>query len=180
MEIILISGLFSLTGILVSAGVSFLVSKKQLQEKYSEHLYRRRLVLYPQLYEIVSTFLKKLSSADLGRDEWRDFLKKLENWDSKHAILLSGASIKAIYFLRYSLREPLQEDNFEVNAALQKQVKVKAENLENALRTELGIYDQAWFHNPKSVRGLQFYNPAFRAKLERQALRDHALHAEEN
>lgn len=158
------SGLISLGGIGLSGLVAYFVATRQIEQKYSELLYQRRLNCYPDLYEIVSEFVKRISFDEVTRDQIVSFAAKLDSWDSKYAILLSPAATEAIYDLRYVFRDFIDREGLTFDEQNTQQLIRKSNLLENALKTELGVYSRNRFHNPKTVKGLSYYRPSFRAK----------------
>jgi len=141
------TGMVSLSGVAVSAYVSYKISKQQIKQKYNENLYNKRLDRYPDLYEICSSFAKSIKYDEVTELRLLEIRNKLDDWDSKFAILLSPVSTNAIFELRLYLRgvtttKMMEDINIPINIIAR---------LENALKTELGIFGFENFHQPSEV-----------------------------
>jgi len=155
--------LISLGGILLSALVSFAVSsintrtefrklKAQFQQTFVTKLVEQRIIVYPQLYFVLSDFFKRAKTGDAPNPTvpvglLQKWLGDINAWDSQHALLLSSHAFKQIGELRYRIfvvisqveANPLTEiqtdtDDFRV-------MMQSGENLEFALRSDIGVYE---------------------------------------
>lgn len=162
--------LFAATSGVIAAGiggvVSYLVARKQISSRYSEVLYTARLAAYPELYYLISNLAKETRFHPLTRDFLMACVEKLDDWDSKHALLLSPLATHRIFVLRHSLRNLISDDADLASVETGKSIRTEVASLENALKTELGIFQMPWFHNPRKV---MFVNDFLSDKLNKEA-----------
>lgn len=147
----------STIGAVVSAIFSFVVSwsianstRLQLQQRFNEQLYRRRLECYPGLYEALGAIGKRLRMADLKVGEFVSGLRAIEDWDNKYAVYVSASVVDLLLNVRNTLASfdsragsefPTDQDRQRVFDALLR--------LEQALKYELGVYSIRDYHNPR-------------------------------
>ncbi|WP_054029603.1 cell division protein FtsQ [Desulfatitalea tepidiphila] len=156
--------LIALSGVLVSAFVSYIVSSNQadltvnnlkveLESRFNQKLYEKRLEAYPSLYKVLSDLGKDLRAIDLPYSKLKNRLNEIDKWDSSNAILLSHSGIVNILELRNILDEntnwnPKYEPDAQVNKDLRQSIFDATLKLEEQLKEEIGIYDAEGYHNP--------------------------------
>jgi hypothetical protein len=141
----------SLLTIVLSAMVSILVAwitsrlsdreKTRLatEQRNLEILIGARLKEYPALYALLSDIPKAFDLCPTVTLDPAALLKKFNEWDSQHAILMSSDTSNCCSRFRHALvmavhkqRVPSQIDSFG-------DVQVLAQDLEHALRSDLGL-----------------------------------------
>ena len=156
--------LIAFSGVVFFAFVSFFIStyqakvsvgnlQKELENRYNEKLYEKRLMEYPKLYEIVSSLGKDIRKIELPHQILKKRLIEIDNWDSQNAILLSPSGIELILELRnlldgYTNFDPNYDPNKQVGRKAREKIFLAALNLEEALKKEIGVYDAKSYHNP--------------------------------
>jgi len=156
--------LIALSGVIFSAILSYFVSThqanisvqnfhKELENRYNQKLYEKRLTEYPKLYAIVSNLGKDIRKIDLKHITLKDRLIEIDQWDSLNAILLSPTGISLILELRdildaYTNFDPDYDPNKQVGVSARERIFTAALNLEEALKIEIGVYDAKGYHNP--------------------------------
>ena len=96
----LIAPTIALLGVALSAIVAWIVGtqstrvelrKKQLDlfQLYAGKLVERRIVIYPDLYQLVSDVVKKGHRGNLRRAEVKEFIERFQAWDSRNSLFLS-------------------------------------------------------------------------------------------
>jgi hypothetical protein len=154
----------ALSGVIFSAIVSYFVSThqanvsvqnfhKELENRYNQKLYEKRLSEYPRLYEIVSNLGKDIRKIQLKHKILKERLTEIDEWDSQNAILLSPTGISLILELRdildgYTNFDPDYDPNKQVGVAARESIFTAALSLEEALKIEIGVYDAKGYHNP--------------------------------
>jgi hypothetical protein len=128
-----------------------------VQQKLLEQLVAARLVVYPDLYSLLSELPKISRAAVKDAAVLRNFLEQVNAWDSKHAILLGPHSTNVCYQFRKALTEVAsiagEASSNETNQRkAMEAVFSQAELLELALRSDLGIYGVEVTQAPGHVR----------------------------
>ncbi len=159
--------LIAVIGVLISGVLSFFVSTYQsevaieslsaeIESKYNEKLYEKRLNTYPDLYRILSDLGKDLRKVELTNATLVKRLEEINEWDSKFAILLSPSSIALILDLRNVLDEntnfvPNFDPDKQVGRAVREAVFEAVLRIEQTIKKEIGVYDAEGYHNPKNA-----------------------------
>ncbi len=122
-----------------------------LQNQYSSSILEKRLNAYGGCYYILSHFIKRargfvktetlLTYADI-----QDFNDHLNEWDSKHALLMSPRAILLMYALRKGLKAFLDRSPAEGTSVVQdydnlENLIKRVMRLERALRNDVAIYE---------------------------------------
>lgn len=116
-----------------------------VQQKLLEQLVAARLIVYPHLYSLLSELPKAGRAALNEPAALRNLLDQINGWDSKHAILLGPHTTNVCYAFRRTLAEA-GSAAVEAPASDTRRHKTmeavlsQAEQLELALRSDLGIY----------------------------------------
>lgn len=144
-----IVALIALSGVLLSGLVSFVVSSVQsnaaasnlrleVEQRYNQKLFEKRLDTYPGLYRATSDLGKDLELPDL---HYKTFLKsreRIDQWDSQNAVLVSPSVIELLLHLRNTLSEMAlgRDQKALVTRADRELVFKTALRLEEAIRNE--------------------------------------------
>jgi hypothetical protein len=167
MPLEILVSLISLGGVVVSLLISYLVSGRQIKaqieslryqmaQNYTEKLYLKRLEVYPALYEVISSFAKRIRREALSHREIKAFGEKIDEWDNKHALLASAFTVQQLIALRKALRtlEGSKDEKISKDVLYQTLFPLILE-LELAMKTELGVFASDGYHSPVEVRSLQ-------------------------
>jgi len=128
-----------------------------VQQKLLEQLVAARLVVYPDLYFLLSELPKAGRAAVNEPAALRGLLDQVNAWDSKHSILLGPHSTNVCYEFRRALAEAASIAR-EAPANETKRQKAmdavfsQAGLLELALRSDLGIYGIEVLQGPGLLR----------------------------
>jgi len=127
------------------------VAKLQLstQAGVFTRLLDSRLDSYPVLYSLVSDLVKNLeaeseTSGSVEPASLSVLLARIDDWDSKFSIILGPRTTNVCWEFRTQLREAItrlqKTDEAKQRAAILNKIFSNAEELELALRADLGIY----------------------------------------
>lgn len=109
------------------------------QQKLLEQLVAERLATYPALYSLMSDLVKTLEGHNNTQMSLNNVLKRVNEWDSKHSILLGPHTTNVCYSFRQYLKEVVNNPDADPEG-YRIDLFRKAELLELALRSDLGIY----------------------------------------
>ena len=125
----------------------------QTRSEYAEELLKTRLEVYPELYNVISEFIKHVwgfRSGDFGYvgatgAQLSELSTKISDWDSKHAILMSMEVSGALWLLRTAVQQkvssiPKEDMNSIVEEGDFKNIGDKMVAVELALKTDLGVF----------------------------------------
>lgn len=159
-----LTALIALAGVVFSALLSYQISKKQadisvrnlraeLNSKYNQELYKKRLDTYPKLYRIISNLGKDFRKADMPYSDIWETVKQVDAWDSDNSIYLSPAGIALMIKFRNTLDKYTYFNRaYNPKSIVEKQRKDEifesALRVEQHLKKEIGVYDVDGFHNP--------------------------------
>jgi hypothetical protein len=158
MDATITSAIIAAAGVGLSGICAYWVAARQGAHRFNELLYQARLDCYPQLYSIASGLAKHLRYGTITAQILSEAMASLDDWDSQHALLLSPISVKAIFHLRFHLRSLDARTPFTNQTVLEPLLRSVAD-IENAIKTELGVYSLSDYHNPRSVRDVSKYIP---------------------
>jgi hypothetical protein len=179
MPIEIIAPLIALTGVILSTLISYIVSVRQSQSElrkvrteihreFGGKLFEKRLEVYPELYALLSSFVKVIQSGKVSNVAVNDFLSKWQDWDSKNALFFGRITGD----LSYRVRQEFIDLAHKSDEALKKELgsdealkvlKKKVGQLELALKHELGVFD---FERPDPFESTELYD-TYRAASSR-------------
>jgi len=147
---------------LVAALVAWITTRRTLraeverlrlavQQKLLEQLVAARLAVYPELYAMLSELPKAARGTLSSPGVLRELLAKVNAWDSKHAILLGPDATNVCYAFRQTLADAGRGAD-EVDDTRLADLFRRAELLELALRSDLGIYGVELAQAPAALR----------------------------
>jgi hypothetical protein len=133
-----------------------------VQQKLLEQLVAARLVVYPDLYTLLSELSKIRRALVKDQTALVDLLDRVNAWDSRHSILLGPHSTNVCYEFRQTLAKAasIASDSASNEANVRKvleAVLAQAERLELALRSDLGIYGVEVLQAPGLLRTPQVH-----------------------
>ena len=156
----IVVALIAFSGVLMSGLVSFIVSSVQsntsaanlrleVEQRYNQKLYEKRLEAYPLLYRVTSNLGKDLELLDLRYKLVAKSRERVDQWDTQYAVLVSPAVIALLLQLRNTLTDMAlaREQDAPVSRADRELVFIAALRLEQAIRNEIGVYAVGGFHN---------------------------------
>jgi biopolymer transport protein ExbD len=106
-----IAAIIALVGVMLSIFISFVTSRRaiklelrklrlQAQQTYESKLLEIRLTVYPEAYSYLSSFIKEAQRNGLSRIAVETLLSKLDEWDSKNSLFLSGDASNTLHDFR--------------------------------------------------------------------------------
>jgi hypothetical protein len=144
--------LIALLGVMLSIAVSLLTSRMvfknearklilEARKAYDSKLVEARLNAYPGLYLLISKFAKQIRHEHISRNDIDSFLREIDEWDSRNAILLSARTGHLCGRLRESLEAWLRADiTTRPDVSTLQDLIQKIGILELALKSDLGIF----------------------------------------
>lgn len=107
-----------------------------------------RLRVYPRLYSLISDLVKSIHDGVPDVTELRNIARQVDQWDSRHAILLGSRTSETCHSfrkkLRYTLRQLDARAGQDMSGAATRELIESlfrsASYLEQALRSDIGIY----------------------------------------
>jgi hypothetical protein len=111
------------------------------QQKLLEQIVPMRLSAYPEMYSYLSDLVKACAIRTPDFQELRALLDKVNEWDSKHSILLGPDTTNICYDFRTKLQDIVGAGAVNPTREVDREAILRhAELLELALRSDLGIY----------------------------------------
>ena len=149
--------LIALVGVVLSALISQVTSKRvagneiqkirfEAKRTYEAKLLEERLRRYPQVFSLLSAFIKEIQFGAVSRETIGTLFTEVNAWDSQNAIVLSHSSAEVLYIFRQDLNTMLQasgDDQLEVKLGAREfleGLRSKTANVEFVLRSDIGIY----------------------------------------
>jgi multisubunit Na+/H+ antiporter MnhE subunit len=115
----------------------------QIRREMANKLLECRIEHYPELFERLSNFVKKIDYETLCVEDVKDLLDDVNRWDSRNAIFYTSdtayTSNNMRKFLAKILKSSGQETGFDLGSEI-KNIREKVVEIEIALRSDLGIY----------------------------------------
>ena len=155
------AAIMSVIGIVISVTASLIVGKmnnatqfeqfsKEMEQKYTEPLFQKRIEVYPKLYSIVSGLAKKSNKGIATIEDVKNTTQLVDDWDNKNAIFASNTLIEKLADFRYDLHEWSSLENEQLKASdVRLSMFDKIREIEVSLQQEIGIFATKGFHNPK-------------------------------
>ena len=143
------SGLVSFVVSSVQSNTSAANLRVEVEQRYNQKLYEKRLEAYPLLYQATSDLGKDLELPELPYSLFAKSRQRIDQWDSQHAVLTSPSVIALLLQLRNTLTDMAmaRKQDALVSRADREQVFEAALRLEQAVRNEIGVYAIGGFHN---------------------------------
>jgi hypothetical protein len=139
----------------VSFVVAWLTASRTLQTEIAKlqlaaetgafaRLVDARLASYPALYTLLSDLVKSLEAESLEPTSLRTLLTKVDDWDSKFALLLGPKTANTCWQFRTHLRQAIMHlqtpGPADGRGKILDDIFHNASDLELALRSDLGVY----------------------------------------
>jgi len=151
--------------------------RTESKQKITDQLLEKRLETYPKLYDLISSFDKKIRFGTVPNPEIYNLNKDVPSeckftplpqsdikqlfedilvWDSQYAVFLSAFAGGVLHNLRLALYPIIQMDDKmyleEYGTPIKlKELKIQAHRLEFALKLDLGIFDVEFFDTKEQV-----------------------------
>ena len=164
----LVASLIALFGVIASVLVSFFVGQRQMktqidslriqvEQTYTSKLYEKRLEVYPLLFEIMSSFSKKIRDrGDITKKTLDDFVSQFNEWDSKHSIYTSELTLRQLIRMLRLIKSYKKSSEAKFSKRkLTSELLPQMLDLELTLKTELGVFSREGYHNPKILESLR-------------------------
>lgn len=115
----------------------------QVRREMANKLLECRIERYPELFERLSNFVKKIDYQNPCIEDLKDLLDEVNKWDSKNAMFYTSdtayTSNHMRKFLAKIIESSTQEKGFDLGSEI-KDIREKVVGMEIALRLDLGIY----------------------------------------
>ncbi len=122
----------------------------EMEQKYTQPLFEKRLEVYPGLYSIISSFAKKSNIGAATNLDVVRAIEEIDGWDSNYAIFASDDLIGKLSELRYEFHQLSKLSDAELKTMeLRRKIFDIIRNVEISLQQEIGIFATKGFHNPK-------------------------------
>jgi hypothetical protein len=165
----ILASFIALSGIVISALISFLVSRRQIDlqiqnqlHSYSAKLFERRLEAYPKMYSTLSAFAKAAKNKSLAKKNISQTIKDLDDWDSNNALLLGQSTVVQLARFEGALRGWLKLTDKELQSSdFIKEIVKRVIAIEHALKLELGVFSLTEFQNV-SLKSEQYADEHFK------------------
>lgn len=157
MSIEVVAPLIALIGVIISALISYIISvrqsKSELQKlrteiyrEFGSKLFEKRLEVYPELYALLSGFVKVIQFDKISKAALKDFLSKWQEWDTRNALFFGSFTGSLSFFLRREFIEMANKSDEELERELSsadslKRLRKQLGRLELALKHELGVFE---------------------------------------
>ena len=101
----IIASIISAVGVLVSVNVSIWVTrlqnkseldklKRELEQQYAKSLFEKRIEVYPELYNLFSSYAKMIRERQANAKNLIELKEKSDNWNSRYSIFFTEATKK--------------------------------------------------------------------------------------
>jgi hypothetical protein len=165
----IIVSFIALSGILISALISFLVSRRQIDlqaqnqlHNYSAILFQKRLEAYPRLHSILSAFAKAAKNKSLTKEIMSQTIKDLDDWDSNNTLLLGQSVVVQLAKFEGALKGWSELPHKELESSdFIKEIVKRVIAIEHALKLELGVFSLTEFQNV-SLKSEQYEDEHFK------------------
>ncbi|MCC6975532.1 MAG: hypothetical protein IT322_16115 [Anaerolineae bacterium] len=152
-----VTPLIALIGVIISTLISYVVSTRQskselqklrteINREFGGRLFAKRLEVYPELYALLSGFIKIIQFDHISKAAVNDFVSRWQEWDTRNAILFGSRTGNLSYDLRRKFIDLAKKPDQELERELWPEQSLKLLRneitlLELALKDELGIFE---------------------------------------
>ena len=155
MENAVVVSLFPLLGIIISVTLSFIISKYQIKmelirihSEYNRQLYSKRLEAYPEIFELVSGFIKIIERKEISIEKLLEFYEKYSKLDSKSSLLFSYTTLSSKQLMEKIGKILICKETHVFSAEDLVDLLEKLRKVETTMKFELGIYV---YTNPTTI-----------------------------
>ncbi|MCI5160631.1 MAG: hypothetical protein D3917_01125 [Candidatus Electrothrix sp. AX5] len=122
----------------------------EMEQKYTQPLFEKRLGVYPRLYSIISGFAKKSNIGIATNLDIKRAVEEIDQWDSSYAIFASDDLIGKLSEMRYEFHQLSKLSDTDLKSIeMRKKIFDIIRSVEISLQQEIGIFATKGFHNPK-------------------------------
>ncbi len=122
----------------------------EMEQKYTQPLFEKRLAVYPGLYSIISNFAKKSNIGIATKSDVKKAIEDIGLWDSNNAIFASNDLIGKLSEMLYEFHQLSKLSDSELKSIeVRRNIFDLIRNIEISLQQEIGIFSTKGFHNPK-------------------------------
>lgn len=166
----ILASILALSGIVFSVLISYLSSRLQIKNElqklrieaesaYTSKLFEKRFEVYPKLFEITSSFAKKIRSGETTLPDYDSFVQQMYEWDNKNSIFVSPITLQELVEMLQLIRK--SNKAFRKNGISKKDLREEfipqLTDLELSLKTELGVFARGGYHSPAEIKRLKDY-----------------------
>jgi hypothetical protein len=162
----ILASLIAVVGVLLSAVLAFVVSRRQVtaaldtarlqsQTVFLGKLYEARLKVYPELYELLGD-LGKIITTGVTTEDVQATWDAIRTWDRQNALYLSPLSVQRMISFRKVVTRLLKFSPEQLSKMKQKKGLLPTLiDMQMCLKTELGMLHAESFHNPTRLESLR-------------------------
>jgi hypothetical protein len=147
----LISGVIAFLGVLISVIVSFWTSNRniktelkkintQIEQNFAQKLIEARLLVYPNIYKTVNSFIKIIETRTPEKEIVERFYEDFINHISESALLFGGETDNMSYDIRKAIYKVIQNEDELKRDEIWKSIRFLLQGFEIALKKDIGVY----------------------------------------
>ena len=144
--------LISIVGVLISVVASVSVArlqnkaalekiKKELEQQYAKFLFEQRIKIYPELFEMLSSYSKTIAYKKNNVKNLRKFRDSLDKWNSANSIFFTESTARLSGKFRGYLADLLANGKSAISESEWEAVRTIIRAFENSIRAEIGVID---------------------------------------
>lgn len=142
----IVSGIITLlTSVVVAIFASRLELRKiqkELEQRYAQSLFDKRIELYPKLFTLLSSFNKFIEYHIQTKEQLLELQHNLDEWNNANAIFLTKTSDRIAYGYRFYLIDLFQRySGAPIPEEEWKNIRTINIVFEKSLKAEIGVYD---------------------------------------
>jgi len=151
---VVLSGIVGLTVARIQIKAALQKLDFEYRRKATEHLYQKRMEVYPDFYSLLLSFIKKRWSDGLSYEDLSDLVADFDNWEISNALYVSPLGLEKMRRSRILFQDILNQrkDNAKLSNNSIKKILPEIYSMQMVLKTELGVLDADNFHNPDKVK----------------------------
>jgi hypothetical protein len=145
-----VMAVIAVSGVVASVIVSVVVTRRDILARnrnlFDSLLIQKRFEHYPELYRVISSFIKVLrdipkgvNAASISNDMFRKFRDYILDWDSKYSYLMSERCVKQ-WARYYWMLEKYSADDLVKDQKKREYIINETTGVESALKSDLGVY----------------------------------------
>lgn len=180
MDTNVVTAIIALSGVILSVLLSFASSKRTLrielekvyrtiEQGYASRLFDKRIDAYLIIFQLLSDFVKFIRYDESEKLSLKEFLNKLNEYDSNHGILFSNDTGLKFHLLRKHIRFFVKNNKVidELISDEKTGILEKIGAVEIALKNELGIF-AVEYRNWEKKKTYSGYRDFDKEKLEKK------------
>ncbi len=152
----IIISLIAMAGVLISAAMSWIVSRRQvnaeverlrleIQRSYATNLNNKRLEVYPALYSLMNDYTVSIQNQNMSLEKLKTLSEKVSEWYTRNGLLLSGLTNGSVYTFLRTINRIAQKSEAAFTTRLaaseqRQQLIQDAWKVQVGLKNDIGIY----------------------------------------